>query len=217
MIAISNAWLVRPNPQGYDRMKEFLKQGIVAIGWSGIGDLSNLSQDNIRRRLSDPPYNYSSLELGNTYATIDLFVKQMATGDYVLVPHGHSIYFAKIESNYLFDSSRDNEEEGYPHQRKVIWLSEPIPRSSLPDTLRNALKIHRSTANLTKYYKIIFSLANGEDIPQNLPPTDTLLKVDYPLRPDLLVSIEVPRNITKTEALRLSEFVRTLYFENDSK
>ena len=216
-MVISNAWLVRPNPQGYDRMQEFLKQSIIAIGWSGIGDLSNLSQDQIRQRLSGPPYNYSSLELGNTYATIDLFVNRMAAGDYVLVPHGHSIYFAKIESSYLFDKNRDNEEDGYPHQRKVLWLGEPIPRSSLPDTLRNALKIHRSTADLAKYCDIIVSLANGEAIPQTITSNDKLLKVDYPLRPDLLVTIEVPRNITKGEALRLGEFVKTLYFKDDLK
>ncbi|SFM26591.1 restriction endonuclease [Pelosinus propionicus] len=212
---ITNAWLVRPNPQGFERMKEFLKQNIVAIGWPGIGDLTNLSTDEIKLRLCAPPYGYSSLELGNTYAVIDAFVHRMAVGDYVLVPHGHSIYFAKIESDYLFNKSKDNEDDGFPHQRKVTWVSEPIPRSSLPDTLRNALKIHRSTANLTKYFDIIVSLATGDGIPQELAPINEFLKVNYPLRPDMLVTIEVPKNITKTEALRLSEFVKTLYFDNN--
>ncbi|MBC9786271.1 hypothetical protein H1S01_17575 [Heliobacterium chlorum] len=196
-------------------MKEFQKQNIVAIGWPGIGDLTNLSQEDIRQKLGNPPYNYSSLELGNTYAIIDIFVNQMSIGDYVLVPHGHSIYFAKIESEYLFNKDEDNEDDGYPHQRKVTWLSERIPRSTLPDSLRNALKIHRSAANLTKYFNEIFSMANGEEIPQKSNLTNELLKVEYPLRPDLIVTIEVPKNITRTESIRLSEFVKTLYFEND--
>lgn len=212
---IPNAWLVRPNPQGYDRMKEFQKKNIVAIGWYGIGDLTGIGQEGIKEKLSQPPYNLSSLELGNTIAVMDMFVNQMAIGDYVLVPHGHNIHFAKIESSYIFDNSKDNDDDGYPHQRIVTWLSKPISRSTLPDTLRNALKIHRSTANLTKYYDCICSLANGEDISQKLLPTDELLRVDYPLRPDLVITIEVPKDITKTEAIRLSDFVKTLYFDNN--
>lgn len=41
----------------------------------------------------------------------------------------------------------------------------------------------------------------------------TLLTYDFPLRPDLLIRIELPSNLTEAEAARLAAFLRSLVVE----
>ena len=48
----------------------------------------------------------------------------MQVGDFVLVPDGDDIYFCKVTSDYFIDQLLDNNTDGYPHQRKVKWLSD---------------------------------------------------------------------------------------------
>lgn len=208
------AWLVRPNPHDHPRMTEFRTLNIVAVGWPCIGDLSGKSREQIKKTLESYPYNYRSLELGNAYATIDIIVNQMEKGDLVLVPNGDEIYFARLESDYKYDASKDSDSEGYPHQRQVSWLNGPIPRSELPDILRKSLKVHRATADLSKHYEIIRSLSYGIEISNSSVEQDNdFMEVEYPIRPGTIAKVSIPKNITQNEALRFGNFIKTLYFE----
>lgn len=214
---MSKAWLVRPYPHHHDisRMSEFLANNFFAIGWPHIGSLANQSREQIKRILEGNPYNLRSLQLGNAYATIDIVVNQMNIGDLVLLPDGDDIYFAKITSDYQYDPAKDNDSEGYPHQRKVSWLHGPISRSQLPDNLRNSLKVHRTTADLSRHYDIIKALSEGISPNSVLAETsaDEIMEVEYPVRPGVLAKILIPKNINQIEASRLGDFVKTLYFE----
>lgn len=208
------AWLVRPNPHNKLRIEEFRNQNIVAVGWPGIGNIAGKAREQIKKILEGDPYNYTSLELGNAYATIDIIVNQMTKGDLILVPNGDDIYFAKVEGDYQYDASKDSDSEGYPHQRLVTWLSGPLNRNQLPDILRKSLKVHRATADLSKHYEIIKLLANGSEISDVvLASENDFIEVDYPIRPGILAKVSIPKNINQKEALRLSDFVKTLYFE----
>ncbi|MEH7009220.1 hypothetical protein V7087_00115 [Neobacillus niacini] len=211
---MANAWLLRPSPHGNNRMREFLEDNIIAIGWPGIGDLSGKSREQIKTTLSEPPYELTSLELGNAYATVDIFVNKKNINDLILVPNGDDIHFGIIKSDYFFDPRFDSDDIGYSHQRKVEWLSTKR-RTDLPMNLRKSLKVHRATADLSEHYGVIKALANGEDLPQynTSESVDTLVSVDYPLRPDFMVNVKVPRDITRTESERLGEFIKTLFFE----
>lgn len=207
------AWLVRPKPEGKDRMTEFLDSDIVAIGWPEIGSLEGLDRTHIRQKLVGPPCNYTSLELGNALATIDIFVNQMSINDYVLVPHGDDIYFGIIKSNYKYDDAK--EDDGYPHQRDVTWLAGPIARTQLPIDLRKSLKVHRTTADLSHHVQSIINLAEGNEIVEATNTTnESFVVAEYPLRPGLTIQIKIPQDITQNEASRLGDFVKTLYFHN---
>lgn len=211
------AWLLRPYPHHHDicMLDYFKANNIIAIGWPGIQSLAGKSREQIKDILQGPPYYYSSLKLGNVYATIDIIVNQMKVGDLVLVPNGDEIYFAKVQSDYIYDPTKDNDKEGFPHQRNVLWLRGPIPRAELPDSLRNSLKVHRTTSNLSKHYDIIKALAEGtnpSDIVSEVT-SDEMMEVEYPIRPGVLVKIIIPKNINQLEASRLGDFVKTLYFE----
>lgn len=207
-----SAWLVRPFPHNIKRLDEFKKDGIIAIGWPGIGDLSQKSREGIKEILAGKPYRLKGLELGNAYATIDIFVNRMSVGDLVLIPDGADIYFAEITGDYYLDKTVDNDAAGYPHQRRIRWLAD-TSRQNLSMPLRSSLKVQRATANLSEHKEEIEALSRGEkyekklnkDIPQ-------AIAVSYPLRPDFMISFQIPSDITREEAQRLSDYLKTLYF-----
>lgn len=204
------AWLLRPFPDGNTkRLDEFKANNFIAIGWPGIGNLDGKSREDIKEILSGEPYNYSGLVLGNAYATIDILVNRMQKGDYLLIPDGDDIYFAIVDSDYVFDKSVDNTADGYPHQRKVKNLTTSHLRSELSKALRSSLKVHRTTADLSKHYDEIKALANGGTFNAVIDDVD----VSYNLRPDYIVSFSVPSNITKTEAKRLSLYLESLFYQ----
>ena len=59
-----NAWIVRPYPHGKYRIKEFLANNMIAIGWPGIGDLSScIGLDDIKSRLLAYYKHHSSRSL----------------------------------------------------------------------------------------------------------------------------------------------------------
>lgn len=208
---MKNAWLVRPFPYGTKRLDEFKTQNIVAIGWPGIGDLTNKLREDIKEILSGVPYQLKGLELGNAYATIDIFVNQMQVGDLILSPDGDDIYFGEITSDYYMESTVDNYSTGYPHQHKVKWLNDTF-RKNLSMPLRSSLKVHRTTANLFNHVDEIESLANGKEYKVEKFDETNIISVNYPLRPDFTISFNVPSNISKDEAKRLSNYLETLYF-----
>lgn len=209
---MKNAWLVRPIPHGKNRVSEFKEKQIVAVGWPCIGDLNSKSREDLKQLLSEPPYSLNGLALGNAYATIDIFVNQMQISDLVLMPNGDDIYFGEITSSYYIDSTVDSDDEGYPHQRMVKWISD-TSRKELSMDLRSSLKVHRTTANLSHHIKEIEALCYGLKIDETTLSQDTAINVFYPLRPDFNVNFKIPKDITSDEAQRLSAYFASLYFK----
>jgi predicted Mrr-cat superfamily restriction endonuclease len=207
---MNNAWLVRPYPHDNPRLNEFQSKNIVAIGWPNIGDLSGKSREELKTILSGTPYYLNGLALGNAYATVDILVNSMQVGDFVLVADGADIYFGEITSDYIFDPAVDNDNYGYPHQRSIKWLSN-TSRKELSMPLRSSLKVHRTTANLTKHFEEIKALSHGEEFISE-SATSTTLNVTYPLRADFSISFDIPNDISKSEAKRLSQYIESLYF-----
>lgn len=142
------AWVVRPWPHGIDRMREFLDKNIVAIGWPMIGDLSDCTtREDIKRQLKRY-YEFSPRSLGQSAGNIFRFVREMEQGDYVVVPDGDN--FGCVNSSYMYIPEIDNEEEGYPHQRKVTWLHEKraLTRGMLSGRLQKALKVRQTVCEI---------------------------------------------------------------------
>lgn len=208
-----NAWMVRAetSPNDILRLDEFRSQGIIATGRYGLGDLTGKSRPVLKDLLKQPPYSISdSSILTIAEINLDIFVNRMSIGDLVLTPvKGQpEILLGQITSDYYFDSTRDNASDNYPHQRKVKWLNTCI-RKDLSKKLCCALQSPRQTATLTKYLEEIAALCRGEQV--SVSPSNSI-PVSYPLRPDFAVTFEIPNNITKEEAQRLSAYFASLYF-----
>lgn len=207
---MKNAWLVRPYPHGISRITEFRQKNIIAVGWPGIGNLTGKSREDIKQILAGQPYELSGLALGNAYATIDIFVNRMSIGDLALVPDGQDIFFGEICSDYFLDTTVDNQQDGYPHQRKIKWLNN-VARDELSKGLRTSLKAHRATADLSHHYDEILALAHGQNYQIETPSVETI-SVSYPLRKDFMIMFDIPTDITKDEAKRLAQHLETLYY-----
>ena len=81
----ARAWAVRPNPCHINRMHEFLAHGMVAIGWPGLGDLTGVDRDEIRRRLEPQPYTGGDpRKIGRQSGELDRFVNEMTAADFVV-------------------------------------------------------------------------------------------------------------------------------------
>lgn len=203
---MTNYWMCRPAPAGKSRMKEFLDHEVLAIGWSNLGDLSTKNRDEIKGLLEHE--GYTSYELGRAYASVDIFVNQMAKNDLVLVPDGDTIHLCRITGDYAFEARRVADD--WPHQRSVQWLT-AVERSNLPIPVRNSLKARTTAVALQAHAAAIDSLAAGT-LPASEPETKPMT-VSYPLRPGDEISFTVPADMTREEAERLGTFVKTLYFE----
>ena len=112
-------WLYAPGHNA-DHWDEFYEQGIMAIGWEEIGDLSQYSsQTEIKEAMRDtydPNKNYTHA----AHITWQ-FANEMKEGDVVYVKKGVNGLVGRGEitsdSEYYFDKKRKD----YNHVRKIRW------------------------------------------------------------------------------------------------
>ena len=152
-----HGWLIRPRPIKKNRINEFLQDNIIAIGWPLLPDLSSKNKEEIKALLlqsySDE-YRPNSTSLGNVTTIVDSFAHKMEIGDGGLVPDEEDVHVGKIISEYYYDSSKANMNDGYPHQRKVEWLKK-ISRENLPEDLRKSLRAQLTIVNLKDRLKLL--------------------------------------------------------------
>lgn len=210
------SWLLRPKPHNIPRMKEFLDQKIIAIGWPEITSLSGKNKIDIQNELSHHPLNYPPQELGIATSTVNSFVNEMRIGDLVVLPNGNDIFFARITSDYFY--TKANVTEGYPHQRQVEWIKGPVRRNEIFDGLRKSLRAPRTLADLSHHTdKISEFIENGLALSTAISENaeifqKNLVEFQYPIRLNCVATIRIPKDITPAEASRLGDFVKTLYF-----
>ncbi len=137
---MKKAWAVRPYPHGIYRIKEFLNNGIAAIGWPDFGDLSDCKTwEQIVERLK--AHNYEEgRSLSQVAGIISRFVNEIKEGDAIVVPAGKDIYFGVVTKEYFFKEHLVK--DGYPHWIGVEYMfdGKPIPRSQLPQVIYDPLK-----------------------------------------------------------------------------
>ena len=143
----AQAWCIRPYPNNLYRIKEFLKEGIAAIGWPDIDDLSGLGLSGIRDKVGKSPYDYSSPQaIAQVSGILDRFVNQIKVGHTIVVPDGTVVYFGKVNAPYSFHPDFRSDDTGYPHWIGVKYLFDgnAIMRSQLPALLFDSLKGRQS-------------------------------------------------------------------------
>ncbi|OEH91582.1 restriction endonuclease [Bacillus solimangrovi] len=160
-----NVWLVRPLPHGTNHMQDFLKKDIIAVGYPVGKELSKYTYNELRAILKK--YNWEE-GIGNVNILVHLMVKD----DIVLVPDDNKkdVYFGKIVSDYMYDSSLDVDQAGlgFPHQRKIEWFfnKKPLLRSELPESIKGSLRYPGTVADITKHNLIIHEILHHESLPE---------------------------------------------------
>lgn len=137
-----NYFLVRLKPGGVDRTEECLRDNKIALGWSKIGDISELSKDEIKDKL-EQEYGYSGMALSGNLTSLLTLKDRIQTGDLIVTADGPNISIGEVKSDYYFDEAAA--EEDYGHQRKVQWILKNIDRNEIPDDLRQALRGQKAT------------------------------------------------------------------------
>ena len=134
----------------------------ICIGWSILGDLSNVSSKEELRELYETkcPGNTKN-NVGINVGQIWRFIREANIGDYVVFAEPGQIHIGKIESNYFYDSVEgDSQDKDYVNNRKVVWIRKNIDRSVLSDSFHHSLGATMSFFTLNDYRAAVVDLLN---------------------------------------------------------
>jgi restriction system protein len=116
-----SVWLVRAGKNG-EREDEVLNNGIAAIGWIELPDLSNIKSREELKDLFDKTYSgMKKREIANKAGQGWAFLNRMIIGDLVVLPSKFraSIAIGKITGDYKYRTDLSNITF---HTRPVEWI-----------------------------------------------------------------------------------------------
>ena len=141
----------------------------ICIGWSGLGDLSNIESKEELDLLLDKTWpGLSKNSRANQVGQIFRFVKETNIGDYVVFRNNKLIHIGKITSECFFTKDTPNQDPDYANNRKVEWVAH-YNQSVLTDNASNSLGSAMSYFNLDSYINEFNDLIDGtylEKIPE---------------------------------------------------
>lgn len=125
------AWVVRGGGRGQDETDN-LQRGRATIGWTELGDLTDLhDRDAVRARVASVYGDDHPGRQANYTGQLWAFRKVIQPGDLILMPlksqPGH-IAFGRCVGDYGFDPAADPHRRSY---RPVEWQPDVVPRSVL--------------------------------------------------------------------------------------
>ncbi|WP_418639461.1 AAA family ATPase [Winogradskyella sp.] len=152
----------------------FYDEGIMAIGWDKLGDLSQYdSKEDVFDALKEN-YGGEGDKKNNVAANYD-FLYNMAIGDVVIVKRGRGelLGYGVITSEYFFDTSR----VGYKSCRKVDWKLKgnwQTPFSLVLKTLTDVTQYESKSAQYEFYYENLMGIMKGDIDTTNLDVSNSI-------------------------------------------
>lgn len=144
---------------------EFYKEGIMAIGWDEIGNLTEYAdRDEMITAMKDKIADGKSYK-NDSLATWQ-FVNTMSVGDVVYVKKGMTKVVGRgvVKSEYIFDATRQE----YKNTRKVEWTNNGEWEHPGQAVLKTLTDITPYTDYIMKL-EVIFSEATGEELETQKP------------------------------------------------
>lgn len=136
----------------------------VCIGWSSLGDLSNIQSKVDLETVYLTAYPQKTPHSkGQDIAQIWKFLKGMSVGDYVVYGDGKVAHIGRVTSNYYYATNVEGQDSDYVNNKKVKWLKS-VKYSYLPTGLRQAFYAARSVFSLNEYRSAIRELLEGKVI-----------------------------------------------------
>lgn len=138
-----NIFQLKTQPEGIERIQEFITENFVCIGYSRLDDLTGLEKDDIREKLNKE-YNWVGSQLGNHLGIVNAFVSTMNKDDLILISEGEWVHVGKV-GNYYYDEKYID--DGMCHRRDVSWLLK-VQKHQLNEYVKELL---RNRSVLTKF------------------------------------------------------------------
>jgi len=129
-------WMVRAG-RGAEYLDDFKEKNVVAIGWKGTGDISELSRESIVEKVQEAYPEYKRQKTITTASQLYRFCAEIREGNYVLTyDSSRRVYLVgKVVGLYQY---RSNEINDLIHFRQIEWLKE-IDRDVLSVPTKNTL------------------------------------------------------------------------------
>lgn len=147
------AFVLRIAPSGIDRVPDALKENQIIIGWADAAGLldPSLTWEQFREIIRNTYYTSETnlRRAGAAAGHMWRFIREMNTGDLVIVPYWSEFYIAKVDGSATYDSQKSADDTSY--RRPVIWLNEkkPLRRDIAKSALISRMKTQGTCAYAT--------------------------------------------------------------------
>lgn len=141
----------------------FEKEGIVAIGWSEMEDLSGLtSRQEFKNRYAESYPSHSQNRRATNAGQMYRFVRKISPDDYVLtyIKDSREVLIGRSSGGY--DYRPGLLDGGYPNTRSVDWI-EKVSRDAFTAPARNSMGSTLTVFSLDEYVEEIHRIVAGED------------------------------------------------------
>ena len=145
------AFILRIAPSEIDRVPEALDTCQIIIGWANAHGLLNADLDwqQFREIIRAEYYSDDATlhRAGSAAGHMWRFIREMGTGDCVVVPYGSAFYVGEITGEAFFADEKQGEDSAY--RRPVKWLNgkKSIPRSYAKAALISRMKVQGTSAS----------------------------------------------------------------------
>ena len=161
-------WIYSPG-DGASKWEEFYERGVMALGWSAIGDLKQyISKDEIKMAMKEK-IDSSKSHKNSAFATWQ-FLNDMKAGDIVFAKRGMHTVIGRgvVTSDYIYDTT----DPEYPNIRKVNWMSKKEyehPGQAFMKTLTDITAYTDYVSKLNALYEDSDDIEGGEIEEKSFP------------------------------------------------
>lgn len=150
-----NSFMIRAKARGKDNHSQFLQTSTAAVGWGRSGDVSKISEKEVKENLAT---KHNCIGHGAAAATTAIYgVYNAKIGDIVVMPVDRNIYIGKVTQTYWYNPSN----EDAAHIIGVEWNKKPFPVESLSYGLQRSLKNLRTFSSLNQHVQELAKIYNG--------------------------------------------------------
>lgn len=111
----------------------------ISIGWSKLGDLTNINDYGTLGTLYDEKYPNDENRKYNL-GVVWKMRNTIEVGDYVVYAYGNIFSIGRITSEYYYDDAANpNQDPDYVNSRKVKWLIKDRSKNELHQALSNSM------------------------------------------------------------------------------
>lgn len=136
----------------------------VCIGWSPLGDISDIANKNDMKILYSSKWpEASSNTTGANVGQIWMFKDTIKINDYIVFFDRGIAHIGRVTGNYEYLTNVPNQSGDYVNNRKVEWIKD-IPYKDLPQEYAKSALTRKSVFKLDSYKPLIQEIINGNKI-----------------------------------------------------